>query len=475
MTEETIIRIPPYHYIHVLEQNSNVARIESGPQTYIRQDNERVLFPPLAMVTVPPRCYCVIENPVLRDAEAAAVLDVWGQAKLQHGDREVRLTQDPFPLYPGETLLQGVTQLQVVRVNTALHLQCHRDFQDESGDQRKAGDEWLFEGPGTYIPRKEVDVFQTIQATVIRNNQAIRLRARKTTRDREGRERVTGEEWLVRRGGAYLPGVYEEVIDVVNAFILTEKLALHVRARQMFKDEGGRTRRTGEEWLITLSQTDAHIPDVNEEVLGEIGITTLTSRQYCTVLDPVNTDTDRKNQLGKKRVVKGERSFFLQPGERLESGIQEVFVLSEREGLVLRATEGFTDTDQDGEEVERRAGDLWMIRGAREYVPREEVEVVVRREAIPLDENEGIYVRDIRTGKVRAVLGQTYLLAEDEEMWEKVLPSNVESLLLAARDPVSDRGERERGGEKVGERRSDCAREGGERARCSDCERERVM
>ena len=29
-----------------------------------------------------------------------------------------------------------------------------------------------------------------------------------------------------------------------------------------------------------------------------------------------------------------------------------------------------------------------------------EVDVVTKRKAIPLDENEGIYVRDIKTGKV---------------------------------------------------------------------------
>lgn len=42
-----------------------------------------------------------------------------------------------------------------------------------------------------------------------------------------------------------------------------------------------------------------------------------------------------------------------------------------------------------------------MIRGPLEYVPPVEVEVVIRRDSIPLDENEGIYVRDIKTGKVR--------------------------------------------------------------------------
>ena len=33
-----------------------------------------------------------------------------------------------------------------------------------------------------------------------------------------------GEEWLVRSVGAYLPAVFEEVLDVVDAVILTEKV-----------------------------------------------------------------------------------------------------------------------------------------------------------------------------------------------------------------------------------------------------------
>ena len=35
--------------------------------------------------------------------------------------------------------------------------------------------------PGTYIPRKEVVVEETIRATIIKPNQAIKLRARKET------------------------------------------------------------------------------------------------------------------------------------------------------------------------------------------------------------------------------------------------------------------------------------------------------
>jgi len=34
-------RIPPFCYLHVVDQTANVTRLEIGPQTYIRQDNER--------------------------------------------------------------------------------------------------------------------------------------------------------------------------------------------------------------------------------------------------------------------------------------------------------------------------------------------------------------------------------------------------------------------------------------------------
>ena len=55
-------------------------------------------------------------------------------------------------------------------------------------------------------------VEETVRATVIRPNQAVKLRARKETIDREGNPRVTGGEWLVKKTGAYLPGTYRHQI-----------------------------------------------------------------------------------------------------------------------------------------------------------------------------------------------------------------------------------------------------------------------
>lgn len=327
----------------------------------------------------------------------------------------------------------------MVLPNTALHLKALLDFEDKNGDKVMAGDEWLFEGPGTYIPQKEVEVVEIIQATVIKQNQALRLRARKECLDRDGKERVTGEEWLVRSVGAYLPAVFEEVLDLVDAVILTEKTALHLRALQNFRDLRGVLHRTGEEWLVTVQDTEAHVPDVYEEVLGVVPITTLGPRHYCVILDPMGPDG--KNQLGQKRVVKGEKSFFLQPGERLERGIQDVYVLSEQQGLLLKALQPLEEGESE-EKVSHQAGDCWLIRGPLEYVPSAKVEVVEERQAIPLDQNEGIYVQDVKTGKVRAVIGSTYMLTQDEVLWEKELPSGVEELLNLGHDPLADRGQK---------------------------------
>ncbi|CAF4861975.1 unnamed protein product, partial [Rotaria magnacalcarata] len=60
------------------------------------------------------------------------------------------------------------------------------------------------------------------------------------------------------------------------------------------------------------------------------------------------------------KLVVGEKSFFLQPGEKLQNGIQDVFILGEDEGVILKCIEAFKDTQAN---VNRNPGDRWMIRG----------------------------------------------------------------------------------------------------------------
>ena len=375
-----IYKIHPYHYLHVLDTNSNKTRLEIGPQTYLKQENEKIIFGPEKMITIPPRHYCVIENPVvkLKYKGNEVELDENGIAKLAFADLEIRFSCQPFPLYPGEILKQNITPLKIISANSALRLKAILDFEDENSVKRIAGDEWLFEGPGTYIPRKEESVEEKINALVIKPNQAIKLRARKEFSDRNGIKRVTGEEWIVKQTGAYLPNAYESIIGLVDAYVLTEKRALHLRANCTFIDDFNKKRLNGEEWLITCADTDTYIPNVYEEVVNVVMVTTLNSRQYTVILDPV--DSTGKSQMGKKRLVKGEKCFFLQPGEKLENGIQDIYVLMADEGLILKCIDYF----EDELKVRRVPGDRWIIKGPTEYVPPVECEIVSKRKAIPL-------------------------------------------------------------------------------------------
>ncbi|KAL7061320.1 hypothetical protein AAHC03_010079 [Spirometra sp. Aus1] len=381
------------------------------------------------MIIVTPKEYCIISNPVKKNERGDVIMDTFCQDSLAYGDVEYRFAQAPFPLYPGEELIQEITPLAVLTQNKALLLSAVVDF--------KSAD-----GPGVYRPCKEVEVLSTRTAEIIRPNTALLLRALMNFTSRDGQRRVYGEEWLVKSVGAFMIGAYEDRVRTIEAYHLDEKRALHVRAKQTHVDDFGKRRRHGEEWLITHLDAESHIPSVNEEVVQVVSPIVLTSSNYCVICDPV--DKEGVPRIGKKLLVRGEKAFFLMPGERLLGGIEDIYVLGQNEGIILRAMETF----QDGN-VMRTAGEEWMLTGPLEYVPPTEVEVVVVRKAIPLDENEGIYVREKRSGQVRAVIGSTYMLNQDEELWPKKLSPTVEQILRANKDPLGERADYRTRGDDV--------------------------
>jgi major vault protein len=64
-----VIRLPPYKYVHVLDTNSNVSRVLSGPLTYTRQEHEHVLTDVQDMIVLPAQHYVEIHNPVQRSPD----------------------------------------------------------------------------------------------------------------------------------------------------------------------------------------------------------------------------------------------------------------------------------------------------------------------------------------------------------------------------------------------------------------------
>lgn len=171
--------------------------------------------------------YCEIKNPVVRDKEGNIVFDKFGQAKVNQGDSEYRngdnaLYSEPFPLHPNEQLIK-ILDIETIPRDCFGKIVSLREFTDASGKKRFAGDEWLIEGPKTYIPRVEERLDQIIKPIIIELNCALRLRARRACVDYHGVERKDKEEWLIRTPGFYIPKIDEEVVDIVKALtIITE-------------------------------------------------------------------------------------------------------------------------------------------------------------------------------------------------------------------------------------------------------------
>ncbi|XP_013397805.1 major vault protein alpha-like [Lingula anatina] len=430
-----IIGLPPHHFVHIIDFNTNVTKLEVGPNTVVLQSNEKLQAGPLPCIVVPPAHYCIIKDPMSNYVHGK-------KCELRLGYFDVRFHGEPFPLYPGEVLQgarsfgtsasdtnysQAIKPLPVVKANHAIRLKALQDF-DDGGVERKAGDMWQLEGPLTYKPTPNADIVGMIKPLVIGHNQALLLRAQQGFTDKDGIEHVTGEEWLVRRPGAYLPDVYAEDVELRNAIVLTENVALHLQADQTLVDSIGTKRLAGEEWLITLKDTESYIQDVGVTVKASISKTVVSRGQYCVVLDP--QDKHGRNQMGKRELRKGVCSFFLKPGERLEDGvIKQSYIMGEDESLVLKALDKFEDTVAETK-VKRKPGDRWMINGPMEYIPPIDVEVMDRRKAIPLNKNEGVYVRNEETGEVRSVMGPcAYMLKAYEVLWNKELTDSVELLL----------------------------------------------
>ncbi|CAG9323272.1 unnamed protein product [Blepharisma stoltei] len=449
MEDQRLIRIPPFNYVHITDGNTILTRVVIGPASYVLKDHEQLKLGGkiMKMIQIPPRNYCVIRNPVILDENRKITYDDYGMVKVNYGELEVRTSEthpDPFPLYPSEEIEHEIQKIPIVQPNCALKLKAIRDFVDSSSKERHAGDEWLCYGPCTYIPNINCQIIETVRSLTIKPNSALKIRAKKETTDKYGNARKAGEEWLIREIGDYLPQVDEEVVEEIKSIVLTDKRALHLRALKSFKDIYNINRKAGEEWLVTIENSDTHIPDIYEIVVKQADAIVLTNRQYCYILDPFEGG---KNKWGKRELRKGECTFFLKPFETLESGIQDIYVLADDEALLLKAKENYKD--EEGED--HTAGEMWMIYGPRDYIPSVEVSVVERRKKIPLDENEGIYVRDNRTGEVKAVSGESYMLKSYESLWEMELSPEVEELikkqavseaLSTSRRVVSKRGGR---------------------------------
>lgn len=229
---------------------------------------------------------------------------------------------------------------------------------------------------------------------------------------------------------ALYPGEYL-VDNVKNEYVLGSYDAIRVRAEQPFIDKSidgkEKKREAGDEWLI--KGPCKYIPPKDVNFISKEKAKILRDTEYCIILNPI--DENGKIQEGKRKIVSGPYVFFVEPNELLEGGILKKYILDENQGILLQAISDFTDTVTDTENpINRKAGDKWVIRGPVIFTPNENVEVIKPLNVISLDQEEGIYIKDLKTGKIQLIKGPTqFMLDAHQEFYEKKLTPMAEKIL----------------------------------------------
>jgi len=141
--------------------------------------------------------------------------------------------------------------------------------------------------------------------------------------------------------------------------------------------------------------------------------------QFALVLNPFNLE---KNDIldGEREIRIGPCIFPLYPGEKIESGVQNEFVLTDDDALLLRAQKEVPHPLEAGQFM--LAGTELLLRGPRKYIPNKDIIIKEKRSLLSLAEAQGIYIQNNDTGKVRLIKGPTdFFLESNESLWDKRL------------------------------------------------------
>lgn len=494
----SILKLMPQEYLHV--ENTDTCDVVTlvGPITFTMYDHHRRLHnDPRKLVVVPPGHYVEVKNPLHRvDAQPPAPQDdcensnssvsrsspvylllhsntstptgietvQYSRWKSPYGSSELRFADDsPFPLLPDEEV-GDVLPMPLLTAREALVLEAvvsHTTTEPRIGAvrHRVQQERYLFRGPGVYRPRLDERVVDTITGRPASSMQVYYFTAQYDFVDDDGVSHVAGEKWMQRAEGLVFPHPAVK-LDVRDVCIVAETEAVEFESSMAFFDETLNVQREAKQpYIITHADTTegVYVPRHYERLLSRRYQLHLSSTQYCVVVNPVGAD-GRPAALREAEVRVGKQSFLLQPGEKA-TAVLDALVLREDEALLLIALHSYTEVMEQEEEEEgntndveatrgaaagarskktvlREGGSRWLVRGPRQFIPPIYARVVERRRMIQLDENSGVYVRNIYTGQVRSVFGKPFMLSAEEELWARPVSAYMRRLLAQPRQSL---------------------------------------
>ena len=250
-------------------------------------------------------------------------------------------------------------------------------------------------------------------------------------------ELLTGRRVVVP-GPASFPLWPGQKAKVVDGHALHEDQYLRLR---VYDQVEGDPSPIGAQKIITGAQVSFYVPLTGLEVLlDERGVyvrnaVTLLDGQYCILRGP----------QGARRYVRGPSVVFPAPLEEFVqmSGnkIFAAYPLRKDRGLHVRAVKPVDATEGDQlPPGQYRAGQELFLQGQDGFFfPTEALEVLGEVAAIPLAEQEGLYVRELATGRVETITGPRLFLPDPTryERVERVLSPDLAALYgLFAHNPA---------------------------------------
>jgi len=176
MSNLKFLAIPPYHYVHIMDTETNITSLEEGPKNLTLTIDKKQIGDVNKMLVIPSNQYFEILNPVARDVAGKIINTANGFIKRKIGLHEYRTREEypqPFSLYPGEVLVDTPECLVVLK-NEAIEIFVEEDWTDPKTEKNYiAGQSLMFQGPFVYVPKPELSFKQRLTATSMMIGEAI--------------------------------------------------------------------------------------------------------------------------------------------------------------------------------------------------------------------------------------------------------------------------------------------------------------
>ena len=180
--------LSPNQYVHILDNDSGIVRIEVGPKRIALRSNETIIATH-SLSMIKENQYCIIKNPY----DYQSNKNMMGERCVVEGPKALALHRNE--------VIESISEVHILKPNQALRLRCLVDKKVEDKSY-KAGDVYQITGPCRFVPDKDTEVLKVVDPIMINENEGIYVQ-----------DTETSEKTLIKGPISYLLKATEELYN----------------------------------------------------------------------------------------------------------------------------------------------------------------------------------------------------------------------------------------------------------------------